>query len=121
MPRFCYAHRGFRRRTLPFRVFVINASTRIAESQQAFLEIGPGAMVNMAVPIQLSYRLEVAEGRPQFRVLGPAASGYTIDASRNLIDWLALYTNSQSEVAIDYLDTSPTNFDWRFYRVSPWP
>src|SRR5436189_9954 len=54
----------------------------------------------MAVPIQLSYRLEVAEAPPQFRVLGPAASGYTMAASRNLIDWLAPYPNSQSAGAV---------------------
>ena len=67
-----------------------------------------------------SYQID-SGSPPQFHVLVPAASGFTIDASSNLIDWLPLYTNAGPAAPINYPDPSSINLPRRFYRATPWP
>jgi hypothetical protein len=79
------------------------------------------AMVNVAVPIQLTYQVETVNGQSQFRIIGPTAVSFTIDASSDLVTWLAIHTNDVTVAPINYLDTSSTNLPQRFYRAMPWP
>ena len=52
------------------------------------------------------------------RFSGSPGFGYVLEASTNLVNWLAL-TNlvARSDGLFEFLDTNATNFPTRFYRL----
>ena len=52
----------------------------------------------------------------QFQLTGPAGT-YVVEASTNLMNWVALFTTDVTNGPVNVLDPSAANFPWRFYRA----
>jgi Fibronectin type III domain len=68
--------------------------------------------------------LKLSVGAPnglvQLSVTGTTGQSYTIQASRNLVDWLPIQSFVSTTTVMTVVDQGATNFDHRFYRaVSP--
>jgi hypothetical protein len=62
------------------------------------------------------------DGSFQFAVTGPQPGKINfVEASTNLINWMAISTNVPSAPVFDFTDRNATNFGGRFYRVSTPP
>lgn len=58
--------------------------------------------------------------RFRFTVTGSAPQGFVIQASTNLLNWTPISTNNLSGGKFDFTNSSPANFNRRYYRtVSP--
>jgi hypothetical protein len=58
-----------------------------------------------------------ANGQFLLRLNGPSGARYAIDASADLRLWSALKTNTVTDGAFDYVDTSAAGFAKRYYRA----
>ncbi len=56
-------------------------------------------------------------GNFEFDINGPAASGYVIHASTNLVNWIPIQTNSPFTGTFHFVDPAGTTLPARFYRV----
>jgi uncharacterized repeat protein (TIGR02543 family) len=62
----------------------------------------------------------LANGMFTLRFYGETGTNYVVKASTNLVSWLPLVTNQISGLGyLEFTDTSSTNYDWRFYRITP--
>jgi hypothetical protein len=82
---------------------------------------GMVANVTVVVPLDLMLTKVQTNGSSEFRLTGTASHGFVLQASTNLANWLALFTNPTPGVALNFLDVTSTNFPMRFYRAIPWP
>jgi sugar lactone lactonase YvrE len=62
----------------------------------------------------------LANGMFTLRFYGETGSNYVVKASTNLVDWLPVATNQISGLGyLEFTDTSSTNYDRRFYWITP--
>jgi hypothetical protein len=62
----------------------------------------------------------LANGMFTLRFYGETGTNYVVKASTNLVNWLPLATNQISGLGyLEFTDTSSTNYDRRFYWVTP--
>lgn len=72
--------------------------------------------VSQVIP-SLQPPVPLAGGQRSIRVNGRSGVSYAIDASTNLMTWIALKTNAAAGGSYDYTDTAATNTPRRFYRA----
>jgi hypothetical protein len=62
----------------------------------------------------------LANGMFTLRFYGETGTNYVVKASTNLVSWLPLVTNQISGLGyLEFTDTSSTNYDRRFYWITP--
>jgi hypothetical protein len=62
----------------------------------------------------------LANGMFTLRFYGETGPNYVVQASTNLLDWLPVATNQIGGLGyLEFTDIYSTNFDRRFYRVTP--
>ena len=62
----------------------------------------------------------LANGMFTFRFYGEPGTNYVMQASTNLVHWVALATNQVSGLGyLAFIDTAATNYAKRFYRIAP--
>jgi len=76
---------------------------------------GPGAIYKVDLSVRLSSP-NFTSNRFQFRLTAPAGT-YIIQASTNLMDWEAIFTNSSPALPFTFTDTNTAAFPTLFYRV----
>jgi sugar lactone lactonase YvrE len=60
------------------------------------------------------------DGTVQLNITGTAGTGYNVQASTDLINWLTLSNITSTNTTLEYTDISATNYPARFYRlISP--
>ena len=67
----------------------------------------------------LFVKFAATNGAFRLRAACPTSGNHVIEASTNLTTWAALSTNAAPFGILNFLDTSATNFPWRFYRARP--
>lgn len=81
----------------------------------------PAAIVNFSPPI-IQNAASLLNGALNFVFNGPAGQSYSILASTNLLtplaDWTTISTGTFGFEQVNYADTSGSNFQSRFYRIS---
>jgi hypothetical protein len=75
-----------------------------------------GVLSTISVPLQFMLAQPATNGF-KVRVTGVTASHYIIEASSNLLTWVAISTNSATSGIVDYTDPAGTNQSIRFYRA----
>ena len=73
------------------------------------------AMLTVSTTVHLAASGFTANGF-EFRLTGPVGN-YVIQASTNLINWIAIATTNTPTGVLDFTDTDAANFDLRFYRA----
>jgi hypothetical protein len=68
-------------------------------------------------PPHLSAGARLADGAFQFTLTGGEGSGYELQTSTNLVDWVTLETNGPFTGTLTLSDTNAAQFDRRFYRA----
>jgi hypothetical protein len=63
----------------------------------------------------------LADGTFQMALQGPPTQNYVLSASSNLINWNAISNVSFSNGPVIFIDPASTNFDHRYYRLTPAP
>src|SRR5207245_7706320 len=63
----------------------------------------------------------LAPGGFPIQLAGEPGRSYQVEASTNLASWIGLGAVTLSNGLAQYLDTTATNFDKRFYRSRLWP
>jgi hypothetical protein len=62
--------------------------------------------------------LQLANGQFRFSLSGLTGQGpVEIDASTNLVQWVAIYTNPSGFGTVNFFDTNAGNYPQRFYRA----
>jgi hypothetical protein len=79
------------------------------------------ASVTVATPVRAAVTLVSSNGLPFFRLTGGAGRNYVIEASTNLVHWMALYTNSATFGPVQFFNPPSPSLSRRFYRIVPWP
>jgi uncharacterized repeat protein (TIGR01451 family) len=64
---------------------------------------------------------KLADGTFQMTLQGPPTQNYVLFASSNLINWNAISNISFSNGPVMIIDPASTNFDHRYYRLTPAP
>jgi hypothetical protein len=54
-------------------------------------------------------------------ISGDAGPGYTVFASSNLVDWVAIWSNNSPPMPFLFVDPASTNYNQRFYKVGIGP
>ena len=80
------------------------------------LTVGTVARV-MPIPNAFLQPTRLAGGGVGLLLIGQTGQTYRIEASSNLLDWLALGTISLNNSAQPFVDSSAVNLDRRFYRA----
>ncbi len=82
------------------------------------IDYGATAMtLSVEQGIAMSNAARNGAGNFEFDLSGPAASGYVIQASTNLVNWIPIQTNSPFTGAFHFVDPAGTALPARFYRV----
>jgi hypothetical protein len=69
-------------------------------------------------PAKLATLGRTADNQFLLRLTGPSGYRYAIEATTNLVNWVALKTNVVSDGSFDYVDTTAPNFPRRrYYRA----
>ena len=82
------------------------------------IDYGATAMtLSVEQGIAMSNAAKNGAGNFEFDLTGPAASGYVIQASTNLVNWIPMQTNSPFTGTFHFVDPAGTALPSRFYRV----
>lgn len=73
--------------------------------------------LKVVAPTVLSAAAEMADGSFQFTLSEGEGSGYQIQTSTNLTDWVTLLTNGPFSAPVTFADTNAAQFGQRFYRA----
>jgi hypothetical protein len=79
------------------------------------------ATVAVAVPVQVTAGIVMANSMPMFRLTGGAGRSYVIETSSNLSQWMPVHTNSSTFAPLQFFDAASPGSPQRFFRVMPWP
>ena len=74
-------------------------------------------IVNSAEPLQLASSSMLTNGAFRLRLTGSPLQNTVIQVSSDLSGWLPVFTNSDQTNMVEWIDTSVTNSELRFYRA----
>jgi hypothetical protein len=86
-----------------------------------FMGVVTDVLATVSIQAPLRIALDASSDAPAFRLTGSATQATVLQLSTNLTSWLPLFTNPNSSVPINYLDTNAAARDRGFYRHKSWP
>lgn len=97
---------------------VTNDLTAIAYGNGRFVAVGANGTILESNPIiHLGQFTGLSSGAVQFTLSGPAKQTYQLQASTNLVNWIALTDTTLDEPSATIVIIAPTNFSQSFYRA----
>jgi len=87
------------------------------ERVEAVRLISGTLVVAVAIPAHLGAIVVSTNGQARFQITGTENRRYLIQASTNLVQWTDLSTIAAAPGAVEFTDSTATNFSFRFYRA----
>ncbi len=95
------------------RMVRLRKSTLVRAALIATLLFLPG---KVAVATELGVAFFPSNRQAQVTLTGGTSRWHRVEASTNLLDWGGLFSLFQTNPASAWIDSSATNYPWRFYR-----